>query len=189
MPSIVSKLYAMGNLMKLGSTVERLENLVEEIVERELTERIEGPPPEANVRHWYELFDFLFNLHAPHHERKVSSRAPDGNSMLVHDLHELLSLYNHDPNSGVWSHYCWDAGARRPCCSDLAETKYKMKSAFMNVLVTPTFPLVTMSRFTYVLKAAGKVLTSFALRRVFPQGVWCKSGCRSHRGRVAGRRC
>jgi len=167
-PSIVGKLFSLSNLLKFGSTLDAMIDHVEKIVGQEMR-RVEAPPPVDGATQWHDVFDEVFKLSAEYHKRRGSSRTPDAASELVSDVSALLEVLNDSPTAMVWNHYCWNSATRQPCCQDLQDAQEKMTVRLVNVFVTPAFPRVTMSRFTYVLKALGRVLAGIVTKRIFPR--------------------
>ena len=165
---MVGKLYSMANILKQGSVLEEMVDNIQAIVEQEV-HRVECSPPTGSQQKWHDLFDILFDLHAPHHLRDSSSRNRIGTSQLVADLRELMAVVNDEPTSDRWVHYCWDPVTKKPCCESLREAREKVVVALINVFVTPAFPVVTMSRFTYVLKALTRVIAGKAVKRILPR--------------------
>lgn len=164
----VGKLFCMANLFKLSSMLEGMMDAVEGIVDKELTRVVAAAPTDGALK-WHAVFDELFNTSAKHHERQTSSRCPDGSSFLVSDIHELLQMLNDEPSANVWTHYCWDHAKKAACCQSLEDSKEKMTVRLCNLMITPAFPVVTMSRFTYVLKAMTRIICGLAVRRILPR--------------------
>lgn len=167
--AIVGKLFSLGDLLKLGSVTNGLVDNIERLVDQSL-ERLEMEAPRANVSRWRQIFDELFDLDASHHKRR-SSRTAAGHSQLISDLHELMGMLNDEINSDRWVHYCFDRTTRAPCCASLSEAKEKTTVCLINLFATPAFPIVTTSRFTYVLKGLSKVICGRACKDILSRCI------------------
>lgn len=172
--AMVGKLYSLGNLMKLASTLDTIIDNIEAIVRRDMIRVVAKPPPN-NYDKWFRIFDDLFDLHSPHHTRQVTSRNAVGASELVSDVYLLMQMMNDDPASTRMVHYCWDPEVHGPCCVSVEDAREKLTVRLINVFVSPAFPVPTMSRFTYMLKALTRLIAGFASKQIFSRSFGKRS--------------
>ena len=164
MSAMVGKMFALGNLLKLGGVVENLVENIQRVVNNDLR-RVVMQPPTASTERWLAIMNELFDLTASHHQR-ASSRSAAAPSQMIQDIYSLLAVLNDEVGSDRWTHYCWDAAAKGPCCKDVEEAKEKTVVGLVYMFAVAAFPIVTMSRFTCVLKGLSKVIAGRACKNI-----------------------
>ena len=160
---IVNVMYCFGKRMKNSTQVVNGINSLEGLVDKHFR-CIRGPPPEEEVARNKKLADIFFDLGAKRHERK--SRMKKGSSgesahtrelrflsQLLRDVLFLLGNVNDKWDDALWiTHYCWclESDTNR-CCESDEDAKDKVKAALANIFYGRSIPIVTLSRWTYVL--------------------------------------
>lgn len=158
----VGKLYSLGNLFKLASThvevIDSIERVCGTIV------RCVGEPMAEVVEENRRLFDYLFKLSAPHHDRSDNT-----SSVLRGDIETFLSMVNDRMSDMGWVHWCWDAGTQSPCCEDEADARSKTAAAAVNLFVSSGFAVGSLSRFTHTSMALNKLIAGRVCKRLLPR--------------------
>ena len=75
-------------------------------------------------------------------------------------------MLNDDPGSSTWYHYCYDPATKGPCCTSVEDCREKMVVRLINLFISRAFPIVTMTRFTYVLQGLTRVIAGQACKRI-----------------------
>jgi len=158
---MVNHMYSFGRHMGHSGPVQTLSNNIVAIVHVKFRYRLKQRPPQEAVLRNGRVIDFLFCPDDVYHLRvnKMSEM-----------LQDIYFLYRQLP--GYWDgsfldHFCWDDVAKKPCCSNEEEARDKMKAAFHNFFLSRRVVIVTMARWTNLLKVLILLIFAHAIGHVF----------------------
>lgn len=140
-----SRHFSIANLSRQEPILTRMIRRVEALVSQRV-QRKTGPAPD-NFVPLRAVVDVLFDFGAPHHRRGPKG---EGYSQRHADLTTLATVVNGDLR-GAWTHHCWNAGTRKPCCASQAECIEKTTTAVVNALFGRADAIPSESRWTSVL--------------------------------------
>lgn len=136
--------YSISTLNRQHGQQARMVAGVEALIADKCKRKV-GPPPECQLP-LKLILDVLYDLGAPHHNRKGQAK-----SQRHSDLVLLGELVNHGLEHEEWVHWCWDEAASAPCCPDEQTTVERTTVAAVHALLMPGDPLPAESRWTNVL--------------------------------------
>lgn len=165
--SSVSLAYCLSKLARAGNVMGVVSDFICSEIDRRCARLVGEPPEDARARTKHAM-DVLFHLDASHH--MIQRRGKLAKTMLLKDIEAVLAMDNGDIRVG-FTHHCWSAERAGPCCRDLAETKDRMKVAYLNFFVAHGLPVGTLSRWTHIGIIFTMLVSGFVLRDLFGRAL------------------
>lgn len=158
-----TRLLSMANLRRLPGVQDKLIRSVEGAVEERLVRVLEQPPSALDGK-LKTLFDVLFDLNNPNHERQR------GMSTFIQDIDALLEMANGDAAQFQIRHFCRTTTGKT-CCTSTADCKEKFTVAVLNIMLS-TDGIPCESRRTNPLPNMKKTLVRQAIHELGASAIY-----------------